>query len=195
MKNLATGQIRLDHTHVMASFHRYKPDADAKTRQGLVDYICIALEMHAHLEEEIFYPALREAGIDSELIDTKSLPEHAEQHRLIERLRQMEADDPSFEQTFMDLMRVTIHHVADEETSLLPDAERRLSRDRLGEIGKRMTARRMQLTKEFGTDIAGSLSQAASPAAKLLAGGALLAGTFVVGRALSRGGSSHGATH
>jgi hypothetical protein len=55
----ATNMIRMDHTHVMSTFHQYEIDASPRSRQALVNVICLALEIHAQLEEEIFYPALR----------------------------------------------------------------------------------------------------------------------------------------
>lgn len=186
MKNLATGQIRMDHTHAMAAFHRYRPDLDPKRKYGLAKQICLALEIHGHLEEEIFYPAMRAAGIGTELIDSSSLPEHAEQHRLIARLRGLDPDDSQFEPTLLELMRLTLHHIADEETLLLPEAERRLSHHRLMEIGKEMTRRRMQLSTELGADIADSFIKASSSGTKLLTSGAILAGAFLVGRAIAR---------
>ncbi len=51
----ATNMIRLDHTHVMSTFHQYKASAPARVRKGLASTICTALEVHATLEEEIFY--------------------------------------------------------------------------------------------------------------------------------------------
>jgi hypothetical protein len=191
MKDFAIGQIRFDHTHVTATFHRYNPHSDPKTKEGLARYICIALKIHTALEEEIFYPAMRKEGIDPSVIDSKNMPQHAEQHRLIDKLETLQVADPNFEQIFMELMRATFHHVADEETMLLADAERRVSRERLNELGKEMTKRRMELSAEYGVDMASSLNQATSSTAKLLAGGALLAGSFMIGRALSRDGGSH----
>ncbi len=55
----ATNMIRMEHTHVMSTFHQYETDASPRAREGLVNTICLALEIHAQLEEEIFYPALR----------------------------------------------------------------------------------------------------------------------------------------
>ena len=55
----AANMIRMDHTHVLASFHQYSPDSRPQTRKALANSICLALEIHAQLEEELFYPALR----------------------------------------------------------------------------------------------------------------------------------------
>ena len=55
----ATNMIRLDHTHVLSTFHQYKAGAPVRVKKGLVNTMCTALEVHAQLEEEIFYPAVR----------------------------------------------------------------------------------------------------------------------------------------
>jgi hypothetical protein len=57
-----TAMIRMDHTHAMAVFHRYKVTTSDARKSALVRNVCLALEVHAQLEEEIFYPALRQAA-------------------------------------------------------------------------------------------------------------------------------------
>src|SRR2546423_12229564 len=101
--------IRTDHTHVLAVFHRYKNDAAPRTKQALVDTECLALDIHAQLEEEILYPAM--SALDSPL-GQKSVPEHDEMRILMADLRTMEPTNPAFDETFLDLMRTVIHHVA-----------------------------------------------------------------------------------
>lgn len=139
-----TSMIRLDHTHVLALFRRFRPWTSTTRKRAIVANACIALEIHALLEEEIFYPAVHAAAGDTEVLD-KSVPEHNEMRRLIAELRASDPmDDPQFEEKFQTLMRAVLHHVADEETSVLPLAERTLGSE-LGTLGARMTRRRMQL--------------------------------------------------
>ena len=168
----ATRMIRLDHSHVLVTFHRYKIDTNPRVKQGLVDTICTALEIHAQLEEEIFYPAIREVT-DNEAI-RKSVPEHDEMRRLIAKLRGMEPTDPAYDDTVMELMRDVLHHVADEETILLPEAERILA-DRLGELGAAMTKRRMQLVLPRSGEIACDMARSIPTPVYLLGGIAGLA--------------------
>ncbi|HEX7645977.1 MAG TPA: hemerythrin domain-containing protein, partial [Noviherbaspirillum sp.] len=114
-----TNMIRMDHTHVMATFHQYEIDTSPGTKEALVKSACDALEIHAQLEDEIFYPAMRGVGMDS-VVDEKNVPEHEEMRQLIAQMRSMEPTDRGYDDTFMRLMRVVMHHVADEETVLLP---------------------------------------------------------------------------
>lgn len=177
----ATEMIRADHTRVLGAFHRYDIDASPAAKQALVESVCLALEVHAELEEEIFYPAVRATG--STLVD-KSLPEHEEMRRLIATLRETDPAIPEYDATFMDLMREVIHHVADEETAMLPHAEA-LLRGSLGRLGARMAARRVQLKALRTPQLAraGAKAAAAAPGRMLLlAGGALLAGMLLFRR-------------
>jgi hypothetical protein len=179
-----TDMIRMDHSHVLATFHRYEPGSRAQTRKALVDTACLALEIHAQLEEEIFYPAVYDVASDVQWVE-KGVPEHDEMRRLIAALRAMDPENPAYDGTFMDLMRTVIHHVADEETTLLPDAERLLS-DRLGELGAKMTKRRLQLTAPHAGELARNAARAMPTMSVLFAAGALIAGSYMVKRTFSK---------
>ncbi len=180
-----TNMIRMDHTHVMTAFHQYDADTPVRTRQALANTICLALEIHAQLEEEIFYPAMREMAPEGLLV-SKSIPEHDEMRRLIAQLRGMQAGDEGFDATLMELMRDVMHHVADEETTLLPAAERLLGAERLGELGARMTRRRLELSAPRAGEIAANTVKSIPASTMLLGAGALLAGTYVLRRAFER---------
>src|SRR5262245_43255638 len=117
-----TTLIRLDHTHVLALLRRFKPFSPLGKKQALASNACLALEIHAQLEEEIFYPALRQAIATSALLD-KSVKEHECMRQLIADLRVLQPEDQEFDITFRLLMREALHHVADEETLVLPLAE------------------------------------------------------------------------
>lgn len=148
----ATDLIRSDHTVVTALFHQYELDASPAKKRALVEKICTEIEIHAAVEEEIFYPAMRGEGQDAALVD-KSYPEHGEIKALIARLRESASDGPSYDSLVMELMNHVMHHVADEETKLLADAERRIG-DRLGELGGRMMKRKLELKTERTTTAA-----------------------------------------
>jgi hemerythrin superfamily protein len=179
-----TTMIKMDHTHVLSVFHKYKTHDDPETKRGLVNTACIALEIHAQLEEEIFYPAMRGGPVDTALIE-KSVPEHDEMKRLIADLRGMEPTDPAYDQTFMELMRDVMHHVADEETTLLPDAER-LIPERLSELGAQMTERRMELLKPRAKDLVVNGARGIPNTSMLIAAGALVAGGYAMRRLMRR---------
>lgn len=177
----ATNMIRLDHTHVLSTYHQYKPGAPMRVKRGLVNTICAALEVHAQLEEEIFYPAVR-AVTQDELI-AKSFDEHREMRQLIAQLRQMQPEDEAYDQTLAELMRDVMHHVADEETLVIPEAERLLA-DQLGDLGMRMTRRRLELVVPRTGEIALNMGRAASGNTAALA----VVGLVAVGMLAARRG-------
>ena len=176
-----TKMIRLDHSHVMATFHKFDREASPQRRRASVETTCTALEIHAQLEEEIFYPALAEVAAHHEAL-RKARPEHDEMRRLIGVLRGPQASEARYAETFMQLMRDVLHHVADEETLLLPAAEL-LMPERLGELGAQMAKRRLQLAGPRAAKIAAGTVRA-MPASSLLMAGSLLAGGYLLGRAL-----------
>jgi len=178
----ATTFIRMDHTHALAAFHRYRLDARPEKKQAVADTLCLALEIHARLEEEIFYPAMRSFAPD--LVD-KSIPEHNEMRRLIAQLRQTRPQDQAFDTTLLQLMRDVMRHVADEETMLLPDAERVLGERRLAELGAEMMRRRFELAAPHAGDIAIGTVRT-FPGATLAVSGLVVLGAFLVGRAFTR---------
>lgn len=188
-----TTMIRMDHSHVVALFHRYKADASSNKKRALVTNACLALQIHAQLEEEIFYPALRTVIAGDEVLE-KSEPEHNEMRRLIGELRERVAGDGSidnaYDDKFLDLMRIVIHHVADEETRLLPAAERLLS-DQLGRLGVEMTKRRVELIRPHAGELAASSVRSfpagAAAGAALLTVGAVAIGAMLLSRGRNAG--------
>jgi hemerythrin superfamily protein len=175
-----TDMIRMDHTHVLAVFHRFKRHTSDSRKSALVRNACLAIEVHAQLEEEIFYPALREiAGPDPAL--DKSEPEHQQMRGLIARLRGMSPEDADFDSTFHALMRTVIHHVADEESVLLPEAERTMG-PQLSELGAQMTRRRMQLLAPHAGELATTSAQSFPVMSLLAVVSAVLLGSMLMRR-------------
>jgi iron-sulfur cluster repair protein YtfE (RIC family) len=170
----ATQQLRAEHAQLLAQFHRIDPAAGDAACHEAAHSLCTALERHAQLKEEFLYPALRHAGVQSAALD-RCGSDHEQMRRLIGRLRASEA--PATRQDLLhELMNGVMHHMADEETQLLPAAERFLGPQRLAELGLQMHERRLELS---GPQAAAS--RHATPAkAALVAFGALLAGSLLV---------------
>ena len=171
----ATDMIRADHTRVLAAFHRYKADSSPQRKKAIADMICTSLQVHAKIEEEIFYPAMRQAR--STLLDELE-PEHEEMRSLIAALSGLQPGEAQYDLTFLELMRAVMHHVADEETMLLTNAESVLA-DRLGELGTQMMRRRMELMAPHAGALAGQKARAMPGGSLAMAAGALLAGLWL----------------
>ncbi|SFY05022.1 Hemerythrin HHE cation binding domain-containing protein [Janthinobacterium lividum] len=148
-----TDMIRFDHSHVLLAFHQYTTSKKPAVKKALAETICSALDIHAQLEEEIFYPQMRQLDGDA-AVRQKSVPEHQEMRRLIAELRATDAATTRHDTLLLEMMRGVLHHVADEETVLLPEAETQLTARRLSELGAQMTQRRMTLVKPQAGKIA-----------------------------------------
>ena len=110
-----------DHKAVKAMFKDYAAllesgsRASAKKRQ-LADQICKELTVHATIEEEIFYPAVRKAIKDNALMNEATV-EHASAKDLIAQIRQMEAKHEMFDAKVTVLGEYIDHHVKEERSS------------------------------------------------------------------------------
>jgi hypothetical protein len=178
----ATDMIRADHTRVLGMFHQYEVNAKPQVRQAIVNSVCLALEIHAQIEEEIFYPAMR--LIDPATVE-KNVPEHEEMRRLIAELRGADPESAQYDRAFMELMRNVMHHVAEEETILLVHADRVLG-ERLGELGAQMTRRRLELSLPHAGEMAMNTARTMSTNAMLVGAGALVAGMYLFRHAMRR---------
>jgi hemerythrin-like domain-containing protein len=150
-KAKATGAIEIlkeDHDKVKKAFKEFeKMDReDAEALQQLVQTVCEDLKVHTTLEEEIFYPAVREA-IDDEDIMNEAQVEHETAKMLIEQLENMGADDPNFHATFTVLGEYVKHHIKEEEDEMFPEA-RKTDLD-FEDLGQRMRQRKQELMGEI----------------------------------------------
>jgi hemerythrin superfamily protein len=180
MSPTATKMIRMDHAAVMAMFHKIEPGMSASARGATIRNICSALEVHAQLEEELFYPRLREAGVDGQQLD-RSVPEHDEMRGLIDQIRASGPDMGRQDELLNQLMRSVMHHVAEEETVLLPAAEKALGEEQLSDLGARMTERRLQLAKPRMGQMAMDMARASPAKTALVVAGTIAAGAFLLG--------------
>lgn len=178
-----TRMIRTDHEQVMTLFHRLAPDSPEADRATTMRSICALLEVHAQLEEEIFYPTLQQLGIQSPALD-HAASDHEKMRGLIARVRSLDGQRLTQLDAVNELINAVLHHVADEETQVLPAAERFVSGERLIELGGRMAARRIELARPRAADMA----RAAPAKAALLTVGALVAGSLLL-KSLRRGRS------
>ena len=121
----AIEMLKEDHEKVKKAFKEFeKMDReDTETMQQLVATVCEDLKIHTTLEEEIFYPAVREA-IEDEDIMNEAQVEHETAKMLIEQLENMQADDPNYHATFTVLGEYVRHHIEEEESEMFPQARK-----------------------------------------------------------------------
>jgi len=142
--------LKQDHDHVEKAFKEFeKMDRqDAEACRRLIERVCEELSVHTTLEEEIFYPAVRE-GIDDEDLMNEAAVEHETARMLIEQLQNMAPDDPNYFATFTVLGEYVRHHVKEEQNEMFPAA--RKSGIDLAALGERLRARREELTAQEET--------------------------------------------
>lgn len=138
--------LQLDHERVRFLFGELdslRGIEDEEERMAeLVDDICYELTVHSMLEEEIFYPALRAALGDDEMLDEAEL-DHAGARELITQLEVMYPGDEHFDATVAVLAEEVEHHVAKEESEMF-EAARACSLD-LVQLAHKLAARRAEL--------------------------------------------------
>ncbi len=149
----AIGLLTADHakvTKLFKEFESLKEDEGADTdKSALVAQICNELKVHATIEEEIFYPAVREAIEDADLMD-EAVVEHAAAKELIAQLEDMSPDDELYDAKVIVLAEQIQHHVKEEEGDMFPKA-RKAKLD--GEaLGIQMTKRKAELMAELELD-------------------------------------------
>ena len=143
----AIEMLKEDHAKVKKAFKEFEnmDRSDTETCRQVVQTVCDDLKVHTTLEEEIFYPAVREAIEDEDIMNEASV-EHETAKMLIEQLENMEPDDPNYYATFTVLGEYVMHHVKEEEGEMFPEAKK--AGIDLEALGERMQERRSELLSQ-----------------------------------------------
>ena len=141
--------LMADHKEVKAMFKQFESlkqqDNADDDKAELVGRICAALTIHATVEEEIFYPAVREAIDDEDLMDEADV-EHASAKDLIAQLEEGSPSDDHYDAKVTVLGEMIDHHVKEEEKEMFPKARKAID---VEEVGAELAARKAELTDEF----------------------------------------------
>lgn len=151
-KDDAIKLLKADHKEVSDLLEKYENGRLSKDRKmAVAKQICLALSVHAQIEEEIFYPAAREASIrDSEELLDEAEVEHGSIKDLVGAIEGGSPDDELFDARVKVLGEYVKHHVKEEENELFPKA--RKSDMDLEEIGTHLAARKEELMREMKGD-------------------------------------------
>jgi iron-sulfur cluster repair protein YtfE (RIC family) len=133
-----------DHREVEDLFARYEKASGASAKEKLVKQICTELKIHAMIEEEIYYPAIRGKVSDEDL--DEAYVEHDGAKALINELEASESDEAFYDAKVKVLQEQIEHHVKEEEKQRdnLFQQTRAADID-LGELGKRLMVRKQEL--------------------------------------------------
>jgi hemerythrin superfamily protein len=140
-----------DHENVRRLFDEYEElvddEADEEDRQALAEEIFAMLTVHSMLEQEIIYPAAREAVEDQDQLDEAEV-EHQNIDDVISQIQEMEPSEELYDAKVKVLSEMVDHHVREEEDELFPKLE--ASELDLDELGNTLRERRVELLEELG---------------------------------------------
>ncbi|HEX3170978.1 MAG TPA: hemerythrin domain-containing protein [Burkholderiales bacterium] len=140
--------LKADHAEakkLFRQFEKLKKSEDTDGMQQVAQTICDALRVHAQIEEEIFYPALREAGDADDALDEADV-EHSHVKELVEQIASSGPGDEHFEARVKVLSEYVEHHVQEEESTIFSKA-RKADFD-LVALGQQLEARKAELKGE-----------------------------------------------
>ncbi len=119
----ATALLKADHKRVSELFDQYEKTRSNARKKTLVANICMELGIHAKAEEEIFYPAVKAALKDKEMVP-EAIVEHASLKELMAQVEGKEPDGEMFDAKIKVLSEYVKHHVKEEETEMFPKARK-----------------------------------------------------------------------
>lgn len=144
----AIQMLKDDHQKVKELFRAFEQQPVDAEKRHIVETALRELDVHAVIEEEIFYPAAREGTEEHELMD-EAAEEHHVAKQLMHELWKMKPGDPRYDAKFTVLAEMVKHHIEEEETEMLPRASRaNLDLVRLGEQMAQRKAALLQQPKK-----------------------------------------------
>ena len=146
----AIAMLTADHKKVkklFADFDKLKDAGSDEDKASIVDQICNELKIHTELEEEIFYPAVRKAIDDGDLMD-EALVEHAGAKDLIAQLEDASPEDDLYDAKVTVLGEQIDHHVKEEEGDMFPKAKK--AKVDTEALGATMLKRKITLMEKMG---------------------------------------------
>ena len=147
-KNNAIKLLTEDHSKVKKLFKEFaklSKKSDEAGKEEIATQICKELTVHAQLEEEIFYPAVREAIEDDDLMN-EAMVEHASAKDLIAQIQSMAASDPMYDALVTVLGEYINHHIEEEQNEMFPKVQK--SDMDLDELGLEMAERKGKLVED-----------------------------------------------
>jgi hemerythrin-like domain-containing protein len=148
---LAIELLMADHRKVEDLFEQYEAEkeSDDDTKRSIAKKICGELTVHTQVEEEIFYPWLREnlEQDDMEMVEEAQV-EHNGAKDLIAQIEAATEVDAVYDAKVKVLSEYIKHHVKEEETEIFPAVSS--EKEELDELGQDMSSRKEELMEELG---------------------------------------------
>jgi len=148
---LALELLTSDHRKVEDLFEKFeelKEDDDA-SRVAIAQRICSELTIHAQVEEDLFYPWLRENLDETDMVAEAEV-EHTTAKQLIAEIEPVGEPDEQYDAKVKVLSEYIKHHVKEEEGEIFPEVSS--EEEELDELGQEMAARKAELMAEMGLE-------------------------------------------
>jgi hemerythrin-like domain-containing protein len=147
----AIALLKQDHRTVSALFEEFEK-AEEEEQSAIAQRVCQLLTVHATIEEELLYPAAKEAFEDEENDDlvNEAEVEHGSAKELIAKIEGMSSDDEHFKATVTVLGEYIKHHVKEEENELFPELKK--TELDLKELGGQLAERKFALMEQMGIE-------------------------------------------
>jgi hemerythrin superfamily protein len=146
----ATALLKQQHKDVKSLFEEVLEVEDPESRRQLCERIGQALVVHTKIEEELFYPAVRELGDKAEEMILEAYEEHHVVDLVLAELPEIDPEDERFHAKMTVLQELVDHHVKEEEKEMFP-ALKETELD-LKELGSQLAQRKMQLMEQMGIE-------------------------------------------
>jgi hypothetical protein len=143
----AIALLKADHREVEGWFEGFENTESAPKKRKLAADICKALRVHTQIEEEIFYPACRNAGISEDLMDEADI-EHDAAKKLIGEIESGGPGDDHWDARVSVLSEMIKHHVKEEEQRDGLFAKAKKADLDLDALGAQLKARKTELMKQ-----------------------------------------------
>lgn len=143
----AVEMLKQDHEVVRRLFQTVKESDQAK-RPAIFRKIKAELDVHAHIEENVFYPKLIADG-DDELVNLvlEGIEEHRQMRIFLRQIADLKEDSELFAPKLKVLMEVTDHHVKEEEDEMFPLVKKQFDSTELDRLGAKMVAENRRFTE------------------------------------------------
>jgi hemerythrin superfamily protein len=127
--------LKQDHRTVDSLFRRYEAGLQGEDKRQVVEEIIRELSIHAAIEEQVLYPAMRRAFPQGQDMAEEGIEEHAEVKETLADLDGMDPSDPAFDPKVRSLIGDVRHHVEEEEEEMFPKLAAAVPAERLEELG------------------------------------------------------------
>lgn len=140
--------LKEDHEKVTEIFEKLESTTEkaVKKREELFDKLSNELEIHAQIEEQIFYPALKKANETRE-VTLEGFEEHKIIKQLLQEMESLSKESEQWTAKLSVLQETVEHHVEEEEGEMFKIAREALSKEQLNDLGARMDAQKKKLAE------------------------------------------------